>query len=228
MNILIAVPGISYETALQSSVIGSAGDLVDMNKFSPSLNTLDVFPKEMEGLKLLNFWSIGIPHWPMEANQTSGVAGPGVPVEELFFPPSAAPDMVELCGSYDKWRPYPVESAPISKYALKIASRFATKRGKLFEHIVKFCPWETIFWVEHAPASLGHVDQKAALTIADRVLSKALRVARSRPKATFVFFSPYGVGTDPGFVVSNGLEPGRISDWPSMRQYLLGKLDLYP
>ena len=105
-----------------------------------------------------------------------------------------------------------------------MARKFSTKRGKFFEHIFRYTKWETIFWVEHAPASMAHIDQEAALENSDRILGKALKVIRRKPQTTFVYFSPYGVGSDPGFVVSNRLDPNLINDWNGIRQFLNGKL----
>jgi hypothetical protein len=224
MNILIAVPGISYASFIQSRFVNGDSELLDVGKFNPTARTLDVFPQEMKNLFAPGFWSIGIPHWPMEQNGTNGVAGPGLPREELYYPPSIEEDMIELVGKYDKWRPYPAED-PISQYMNKMARKFATKRCKFFEHIFRYTNWETLFWVEHSPASLAHIDQKAAMEISDRVLGKALRVIRRNPKATFVYFSPYGDGEEPGFVVSNRLEPAKLENWEGIRLYLNGKCD---
>lgn len=224
MNVLIAVPGLSLATMSKSKFLNGGSELLDIGSFEPTQRTLDVFPDEMKDISPPGFWSVGVPHWPLEENGTSGVAGPGLPQDELFVPESIAEDMEELAGTYDKWRPYPAQE-PLSQYALKMARKFATKRGKFFEHIFKFVQWETIFWVEHAPASIAHLDQDSALAVSDRILGKALKIARRKPQATFVYFSPYGVGADPGFVVSNRLEPSSLRDWAGIRQYLNGKLD---
>lgn len=222
MNILIALPGVSYEMALKSKALAK-GDFVEIGKFEPTLDNLDVFPQEMKGVSPPGFWSIGIPHWPLEQTGTYGVAGPGLPAEELFYPKEIVEDMNELCGAYDKWRPYPAEE-PVSQYMRKIARKFSTKRGKVFEHVVRFMQWETLFWVEHAPTSLAHVDEEGSLAIADRLLFKALGPVRSQAGATFVCFSPYGMGGQPGFVVSNRIEVSTICNWEGIRQFLNGKL----
>lgn len=224
MNVLIAVPGISLATFQQSKWLNDGSELLEPAPFEVTSRTLDVFPQEMKNLMIPGFWGIGIPHWPLEANQTNGVAGPGLPKDELFVPNIIKADMEELAGSYDKWRPYPAE-APLSQYAIKMARRFSTKRGKFFEHIFRFCPWQTIFWVEHGPTSLATVDQEAAMENSERILGKALRVVRRRPETTFVYFSPYGIGSDPGFVVSNQLESKLLCNWENIRQYLNGQID---
>lgn len=224
MNVLIAVPGISLEAARHSKFLNGGSELLDMGPFEPTQRTLDVFPIEMKGICPPSFWGIGIPHWPLEATATNGVAGPGLPAEELFVPEQIQEDMEELAGKYDKWRPYPAE-APITQYRKKIARKFSTKRGKFFEHIFRYVQWETIFWVEHAPASMAHVDQEAAMENSERILGKALRVTRRRPEATLVYFSPYGDGSSPGFVVSNRLAPDKVGNWKNIRRYLNGKLD---
>ena len=222
MNILISVPGISHAMAASSDSLKTP-ELLEIAPFCPTTRTLDVFPREMKGIQVPGFWGIGIPHWPMEANCTNGVAGPGLPREELFVPESTAADMVEVAGKYDKWRPYPAQR-PVSQYARKIARKFSTKRGKFFEHIFKFVKWETIFWVEHAPASLVHLDKKATMEIFERIMKKSLHIARRRPDATFVCFSPYGVGRASGFVVSNRIEASIVNEWEGIRRYLNGKL----
>lgn len=224
MNVLIAVPGVSYSAFVQSRFVNGDSELLDVGKFDPTERTLDVFPKEMKGLMIPGFWSIGIPHWPMEENGTNGVAGPGLPKDELFVPESIEDDMVEVAGKYDKWRPYPAQP-PLSQYATKMARKFSTKRGKFFEHIFRYVKWDTIFWVEHGPASLAHLDMDAAMENSDRILGKALRIIRRKPEVTLIYFSPYGVGSEEGFVVSNRLEPSSVKDWDGIRQYLTGKLD---
>lgn len=224
MNILIAVPGVSYSAFLNSKFLSGNSELLEVGEFKPSGTTLDVFPQEMKGMFIPGFWSIGIPHWPMVENGTNGVAGPGLPREELFVPESIADDMQEVAGKYDKWRPYPAQD-PLTQYAQKMARKMSTKRGKFFEHIFRYTQWQTIFWVEHAPASLSHLSGEAAMENVDRILGKSLRVVRRRPAASFVIFSPYGVGGDPGFVVSTKIEAAALGDWDGIRQYLNGKLD---
>ncbi len=224
MNVLIAVPGISYASFIKSRFVNGDSEIVDVSEFTPTDRTLDVFPKEMKGISPPGFWGIGIPHWPMVENLTNGVAGPGLPKEELFVPESIEEDMQELAGQYDKWRPYPAIE-PLSQYACKMARKMTTKRGKFFEHVLNFTLWETIFWVEHSAASIGHLDQDAAMEISDRIFGKSIKAVRKRPAATFVYFSPYGVGNDPGFVVSNRLDPKLLSNWDGIRQYLNGRLD---
>jgi hypothetical protein len=221
MNILLSVPGISFEMAQKSEVFAAASDFFGLSSFQQSGITLDVFPKEMSGMFMPGLWGIGIPHWPMDANGTCGIAGPGLPKEELYVPKEIASDMSELCGTYDKWRPYPAQSP--SKYALKVARKFATKRGKAFEHIVRFTKWETLFWVEHAPASLAHVDEAAAIALMDRIMAKAFKVARMKPAATIMAFSPYGYSGQDGFSLSNKFEAGTICGWEDIRIFLNGK-----
>lgn len=224
MNILISVPGVSYATFINSRFVNGDSELLEVAPFQPTLGTLDVFPQEMKGLVIPGFWGVGIPHWPMEANGTNGVAGPGLPKDELFVPESIREDMVEVAGKYDKWRPYPCEGEP-TQYQRKMARKLSTKRGKFFEHVFLYTRWQTIFWVEHAPTSMAHVDQQAALELSDRILGKALRIIRRKPGATFVYFSPYGAKKEPGFAVSNRLDSERLADWEGIRDYLLGKFD---
>lgn len=226
MNVLISVPGISYSSFIQSRFVNGDSELIEVGEFEPTERTLDVFPQEMKGkgLEAPGLWTIGVPHWPLGETSTFGVAGPGLPKDELFSPEQIMEDMEELAGSYDKWRPYPAE-APISNYAKRMARKFTTKRGKFFEHIYTYCPWTTIFWVEHSPASLAHIDQEAAVENSDRVLGKALKVIRRRAGTTFVYFSPYGVGTEPGFVVSNQLDPALLKDWNGIRRFLNGEIN---
>lgn len=219
MKIVLAFPGISHASALASKSLPDSEEFLEIPSFKATDSTLEVFRNELANIAFDDLWCIGIPHWPLLDGGFSGVAGPGLPSDELFVPDSIKSDMEELCGNYDKWRPYPAEE-PLSGYAIKMARKFSTKRGKAFEHIFKYCPFETILWVEHAAASMAHLDQKAASDVMDRVLSKALPIVRSRPAVDFVCFSPYGADGSDGFVVSNRLEASKLTDWGMMRSYI--------
>jgi hypothetical protein len=187
------------------------------------LSTLDCFPKELGELRPKNAWGINIPHWPLEDTFVQGVAGPGMPHEELFNPPELKGRFQRLCGTYDKWRPYPAE-APLSSYNVDIAKRFCRKRCRMFQEVASKMDWDLLFYVEHSPASLAHLSEKIAMEIADVVVSKAIAVARSCPGASLVIFSPYGIGSAPGFAVSNAIDGGKLASWEGIRRYINGEI----
>lgn len=221
-RILVAIPALSFKSANESEVIRKLLDLVPpVGKFKPTQQTLDVFPKELSGLRPKKMWGINIPHWPLEETNCKGVAGPGLPGDELFRPPEIGKQLKRLCGEYDKWRPYPA-TPPISPYNIKIAKRFAKKRCRMFKEIADTQSWDTLFYVEHSPASLAHLDEDVALEIAENVIEEAVAVSRSWSNAFLVIFSPYGIGKQPGFVVSNIIEGSAITSWDGIRHYING------
>jgi hypothetical protein len=103
-----------------------------------------------------------------------------------------------------------------------MAHRFAKKRCKMFEAIAEDMPFQTLFYVEHSPASLAHVSKKAAVECAEMVIESVTAVAARNPAYELVIFSPYGVGSKPGFVVSNRMEASLLSNWTELRNYLNG------
>lgn len=219
MRMLVALPAISYKSASRMEVLK---DFLSIEVFEPTLTTLDVFPHEMKGISPPHFWSVNVPHWPMQASGTRGVAGPGKPADELFSPTYLQKTMAPICGKYDKWRPYPAEK-PLSNYAVEMAERFSKKRCRMFDKIIDSdMPCETLFYAEHAPASLAHVSRRAARVSAEVIIDLVKGTAQRNPRWELVIFSPYGVGSKPGFVVSNRMDAKHLSNWTEIRKYLNG------
>lgn len=221
MRILVSVPSIPY-SAFKASKAFDMDDFLLSGKFTPTLDTMDVFPKELGGINLEYMWGINIPHWPMAQNGTMGVAGPGQPQDELFCPATLKRKLSRICYTYDKWRPYPAEA--ISTYTVKMAKKFAYKRCRLFQHAAVKEDWLRLFYVEHAPSSLAHLSVEAAMEVAEGVMSRVATVSRSQPNCPVLVFSPYGVGKAPGFFVSNGVGLNADADgnWDMIRTYLKG------
>jgi hypothetical protein len=217
MRILVAVPAISLA---MSAKIPSLKSFLSIEKFTPTIDTLDVFPHEM-GPPAEGFWTINVPLWPMEATGTRGVAGPGLPHDELFFPKYLSKNFAPLCGKYDKWRPYPAKK-PLSTYNVDMAQKFTKKRCKMFEKVVEDMPCDILFYVEQSPASIAHVNKSAAIDAAELVISSTMKVAARHPAYEFVIFSPYGIGSSPGFVVSRRMDAKLLTDWNELRKYLNG------
>lgn len=219
MHILVALPGVSYTAFQRSKVLY---DPLVSGPFEPTGRTLDVFPLEMASVEIPYMCGVNIPHWPMAAHKTKGVAGPGVPQDELFHPESLEKPLSKLCGQYDKWRPYPAQT--LSKYSVQMAKRFAKKRCRMFDYMVGQDFGTCVFYVEHSPASVAHLSAKTALSIADFALERILNTANKHPNCPMLIFSPYGVGKRPGFFVSNGA--GRVgaeatsANWDLVRAFL--------
>lgn len=220
MHILVCVPGVSY-TAFQKSKL-----LVDplvSGPFEPTGRNLEVFQTELADIQVPYMWGVNIPHWPMEAHGTKGVAGPGRPQDELFYPPSMAEPFGRIAGNYDKWRPYPAHT--LSKYSVQMAKRLAKKRCRMFDYVVTREEGHCLLYVEHSPASVAHLSAKTGLSIADVVFERVLRTGRRRPSWPMLIFSPYGVGKRPGFFVSNGVgkiatEGIETANWDVVRAFI--------
>lgn len=216
MRILVSLPAISETMARQSKQLSD--NFLEIRPFKPTARTLDVFHSEMSGVKVKDFLGINVPHWSLEQKGCSGIAGPGLPSGELFFPDSLRDKFMPLVGSYDKWRPYPAEN--LTNYALKMASKFARKRRKMFEKAARDMSWDMLCYVEHSPASLAHLDQEAAMRIADGIVGATLGISGSMPFVSVVIFSPYGHDGGNGFVVANHLEASRLQEWNKIREFL--------
>ncbi len=218
MRILVAVPAVSLDMSLKVSALKS---FLSIEQFEPTIDNLDVFPREMKGVAPEGFWTVNVPHLHLEETGTHGVAGPGLPLDELFYPAYLAKNFQPLCGQYDKWRPYPAKK-PLSNYNCDMATRFTKKRCKMVNLIVEEMPFETLFYVEHAAASLAHVSKKAAIDAAELVIESVVEIAGRHPAYELVIFSPYGIGSTPGFVVSNRMDAKLLSNWNEIRNYLNG------
>lgn len=220
MDIIISLPGISLSAAPKA--IDGLDDFLEIGRFEPSIRNLDAYSFELKDVKQRNLWGVNIPHWPLESTLTNGLAGPGLPLDELVEPKALEEEILPLVGKYDKWRPYPATGAD-DAYAKKIAKRFSVKRGKVFEFIVRWVNWDTILYVDHSTACLASVDMPSAIEIANAIVIKAMRAVRHRPRSTCVVFSPYGPGKEPGFVVSNKLDVSKIGDWEGIRRFMNGE-----
>lgn len=220
MRILVSTPAISYADIVDNQIIRKFF-VEDAVEFEPLNDTLDVFGKELSSVSPQNMFGINVPNFPLEARGVKGVAGPGKPQDELFYPPDLKRKLQSMCGKYDKWRPYPAEE-PLSQYAMKMARRFTTKRCKMFEAASTKLSWDLLFYVEHSPASLAHLDKGCAMEIADKVFWQAVRTSCEWPSVPIVIFSPYGVGGVSGFSVSRNVGSAPMNDWGCIRRYVNG------
>jgi len=211
-KILVSIPSISISTFPQMGWIPAP--------FSTTERTLDCFKTELSGLSVDKLWGVNIPHFSLSEHGASGVAGPGMPHRELFFPEEIEPRLSMICGTYDKWRPYPAEK--LTPYAIQMAVKFARKRCKLFKHIAENMDWDVLFYVEHSPSSLAHLDNEVAGLIAKEVMESVVKVSEQWPSVPIVIFSPYGTGDDGGFIVSNLQGQEANGDWDWIRRYLNG------
>lgn len=217
MRILVSIPAISFDLARCKESLEYFGEV---SRFKPTLRTFDAFDSELSDIRPKSFFGINVPHWPLLGKRGVGVAGPGAPVGELFCPASLGKKMGALAGKYDKWRPYPA-MPPLSSYNLGIARRYARKRCRMFRHAALEEKWETLFYVEHSPASIAYLAEKEASLLAEHVIEACLSVSRSMPFIDMAIFSPYGIGKKDGFLVSNKVKVNGLRDWSLIRQYLL-------
>lgn len=188
--------------------------------FKSTSKTLDCFKTELNGIHVAKLWGINIPNFSLSDHGASGVAGPGRPQEELFFPEEIGERLSMICGTYDKWRPYPAEV--LNPYSVQIAVKFARKRCKLFKHVAENMDWDTLFYVEHSPSSVAHLDKDVARLITEEVIESVMGVAKQWPSVPVVIFSPYGIGEEDGFVVSNLQGDDAIGTWQWIREFLNG------
>jgi len=188
--------------------------------FEPTDRTLDCYKHELEGIKPKRLWGVNIPHFSLAEHGVCGVAGPGKPAEEVFYPYELEPELALVCGSYDKWRPYPAEV--LNHYSIQMAEKFAKKRCKLFKYLAEKKEWETLFYVEHSPSSIAHLDEDVARDVAAGVIDAVMSVHKQWPSVPVVIFSPYGTGDKDGFIVSNLLETEVVGNWQWIREFLNG------
>jgi hypothetical protein len=213
-RILVSIPAVSL-----SDIELPRGFVTEPCSFPSGTRNLDVFKHELEGVSPDGAWMLNVPNFPLEERGATGVAGPGHPSSELFVPPELEESLSDVAGKYDKWRPYPASSA--SNYAKKMALRFARKRCKVFLHAARQMEWEVLFYVEHSPASIAHLDRDAAAKAAQIVVSSVDKAMADLPGVPLVLFSPYGAGEDDGFVVSNRVEDK--NSWVFIREFLNGE-----
>jgi hypothetical protein len=188
--------------------------------FEPTVRSLDCFKSELGDICPKKLWGINIPHFSLSEHGARGIAGPGKPIDELFCPEELGECLSKVCGTYDKWRPYPAEV--LNPYSIQMAVKFARKRGRLFKHVADNMDWDTLFYVEHSPASVAHLDQEVAKVIAEEVIESVMSVAKQWPSVPVVIFSPYGTGTDNGFIVSNLQGEDTVGTWQWIREFLNG------
>lgn len=221
MRILVSIPSIPYEDVVGLEIVRNTFVNDPLQFEPPQSTTLDEFSRGLAGLKPSRMLGINIPNFPLEANACTGVAGPGKPHDELFCPPELRRKMSNLCGKYDKWRPYPAEE-PLSSYAKKMATRFTNKRCRMFEYASRKLSWDLLFYVEHAPASVAHLDRGLAIEVANRVFQQVARTSAEWPSVPMVVFSPYGLHGEPGFsVYKNVVDP--VHNWDHVRGYVNGR-----
>jgi hypothetical protein len=189
-------------------------------EFQKTSTTLDCFKSELEGIKVKKLWGVNIPHFSLADHGACGVVGPSKPFDELFYPPEIGERMSMICGTYDKWRPYPAEV--MSPYTVQIAVKFARKRCKLFKHVAENMDWDALFYVEHSPSSLAHLDKEVAQLIAKDVMESVVKVAEQWPSVPLVIFSPYGTNGENGFIVSNLQEVDAVGTWDWIREFING------
>lgn len=216
MRILVSIPSVS-DKFLDTE---EAEAFLDSAPFCPTGRTLDVFATELAKLKVDKLFGVNIPHWTLQGDD-QGISGPGA--GPLWVPPSLEKKFSVRAGVYDKWRPYPAEP-PLSRYNINMAKRFSGKRYRMFAMAADDMRWETLFYVEHSPASLAHLSEKEALKIARKVVRHVSRVALSMPYVDVVIFSPYGTGRKKGFVLSNRIEASDLDTWPKIKAYLKGQI----
>ena len=223
MRILVAIPSVSFSSAKDDDVLWKYFE--DVSRFKFSGGTLDVFFEEFVSFEPpSDLMCINVPHWPLVARKTFGIAGPGSGNGELFVPTSLKDKLGSVAGVYDKWRPYPAKS-PLSSYSVKMARRFARKRYRMLQKAANKVKFHSLFYVEHSPMSIAHLSEEESFSVAREVIRGAVSVWNENRFVDLVIFSPYGIGKMDGFVVSNRLDPNRISDWESIRKYLKGELD---
>jgi hypothetical protein len=222
LRILVALPSISFSSAKNDGVIADHFD--DVVRFKFAGDTLDVFANELRDVAPSNLLCINVPHWQLGTKNCVGVAGPGPGNDELFFPASMRSLLAPVAGTYDKWRPYPA-NPPLSTYATKMARRFAKKRCRMLQRAVSKVSCKAVFYVEHSPMSIAHLDEVQSVMVSNDVFEASVAVWRDIPGADLVIFSPYGVGKRDGFVVSNRLDPNSLSEWEGIRKYLKGDFD---
>jgi hypothetical protein len=220
MKIMVAVPAISYPAAEGIDCLNKFGDIYE---FEPMGRNLDVFHDEMP-VDIPGFFGINVPHWSFKEKGGLGLAGPGDTADEMFYPPSLEDDLGPLAGQYDKWRPYPA-GGPISNYSKGMAGRYSRKRCRMFVHVAHKMKWDVLFYVEHAPSSLAHLDEGVAASLAKYVIQKAISVYLSMPFSEMVVFSPYGTKDGSGFVCSNILEPKELCKWSGIRKWIGGNYE---
>jgi hypothetical protein len=187
--------------------------------FEPSFRGLD-FSKELDVKLPGKAWAINVPSWDLEERGVCGVGGPGG--KPLYHPGNAIRKLTLACKTYDQWRPYPAEE-PLSNYAREMAMRIARKRGRAMTTISSSFPWDFIIMHDHSAASLAHLDRDEACRVAMVAIEASMAVAAEWPDAALVIMSPYGVGNEPGFVVSNRMEPSFIGNWEKVRRYATGE-----
>lgn len=219
MRILVSVPAISFE-----DIIGQEGIdrfTQDPVPFSPSSYDLDCYTAFTEEEAPIKLFGINIPHLTLDGHAI-GIAGPNKPKNELFVPLSLKEKMSKICGKYDKWRPYPAQIS--SNYAINIARRFTNKRCKMFTEASNHASWDILCYVEHAPASLAHVDKEAAKFIAKIVINRTVQAISDWQGISVVLFSPYGHNKKEGFVCSNIIDCNKLNNWKGIKDYFYGKI----
>lgn len=219
-KILVAAPAISFSNASKLEIM-KEGEWLTFNRFAPTERNLSCFKSEIKEFPQ-NSWLVNVPGIPLVESGLKGVAGPGLPKDELFVPEAISERLSSIVGQYDKWRPYPAEK-PLTPYAIEMALKFTKKRCKLLREIHDSQVWEFLFYVEHATASLAHLSEPEALVIFKHVVEAAIDASKAWSSCPIVVFSPYGAKSKPGFIASN-IELGtkEKATWDIIRSYVNG------
>ena len=216
MSILVSVPSISFEMCKQMQSQDDYDIFVPFEYDGPS--SLDAF-RELDGIIGPGTYCINVPNVCLSSKSAKGISGPSTD-SDLFIPSSLESEL-DL-GTYDRWRPYPAEA--LTGYSEKMARKMTNKRIKGFNRIAKTKPWKSLVYVDHSPASVCHLSERVAVCLALRVYQAIRDVSCELPTTSYVFFSPYGPGGQPGFVTTNRVDPSKVSGWDGIRRYLLGRL----
>lgn len=217
MRILVSVPSISFDDVKDKYLKDFVQDPLP---FSPSCHTLDCFRELSQDECPLKLFAINIPHMPLTGHAI-GVSGPNNTKEELFVPLSLREKMINLCGHYDKWRPYPARV--LNNYSINIAKRFAKKRCKMFDAASNKASWEVLCYVDHSPASLMHLSRQEALNVSEIIIKNTVKAISDWTTVPLVLFSPYGYPDKSGFVCSNIVNTANLIDWKGIKNYFYGK-----
>lgn len=215
MRIIVSLPGLSSGFLR----CPETDFFTESSPFEPSKRNLDTFRDELQGIPTDALFCINIPGWDLGEMGATGVSGPGK--GELWHPSSLKEAVSKGIGTYDKWRPYPA-TPPLSTYSIKMAKRFSNKRFKILTNVVDGMRWKTILYVEHGPTSIVHLSETEAFSVGRNIIRDLAKLSSSMPYVDMTVFSPYGIGTRKGFVLTNRIKANRLDNWTKIRTYLKG------
>lgn len=184
----------------------------------PGPRSLDCF-KELEPAIGEGTFCVNVPNVCIAKCNARGISGPSSG-SELFIPARLEGEL--SLGSYDRWRPYPADN--LTTYVVKMARKMTNKRLRAFKKIASEKPWYSLVYVDHSAASLCHLDRKEAAGLARRVFDVLEQVSCELPSMSYVFFSPYGLAEEPGFVLTNMSDESKFEKWEDIRRFLGARL----